>query len=194
MKTDKILDQERIKFEKTSLAINNTYSKIKKEIRTNADSSKLGITPEGRRIMSIMKELDNLISQDYHYAVKQAKEPKENDLEKEQEIANIYNARERLVYTEHQLMMSRKHIAKILSQKERLEYYEELKEVNADTAKNFYTQVIQKKDSFRIKKVASTASLNKPNDKNFKTQTAKGLSLSKSKKILRPRTAMTRRV
>lgn len=189
-----MLDQERVNFEKHSLAINNTYNKIKKEIKTNVDSSKLATTPEGRRIMTIMKELDNLISHDYHYAVKLAKEPKEGDLDKEQEIANIYNARERLIYTEHQLMMSRKHIAKILSQKERLEYYEELKEVNLDTAKNFFKQVIEKKDSFRIKKVASATSLSKSNAQNLKSQTIKGLSLPKSKKLLRPRTAMTRRV
>ena len=112
-------------FDTDSLAINKLFMKIKTEL-VSTDLKSLRLAPEGRRVLETMKNLEKLLSQDYNYAVKKAHEP-QNSEEVEKEIANIYNTREKLIFTEHQIQKSRKKIGRILTWKERVEFGEVLK-------------------------------------------------------------------
>ena len=106
--------------------------------------------------------------QSYRNAVQLAHETGPNDLEREKEIATIYATQERVVFTDHQLKISRKKLSKIMSWKERLAYHEELKGQNEEAATNFFTQVIQtkrdetpKKSGKRLQRVSSAVNMAK---------------------------------
>lgn len=119
-KVEKELDQEHVEFEQSSLTITHVFNRIKNEL-------KISNTSEGRKIKEIMHKLEGILPQNYEHAVGLAKNRGEKEQDKEKEIAEIYNAREKMVYTEHQLKLSRKKLSKLMSWKERLEYHEELK-------------------------------------------------------------------
>lgn len=131
---EKDLNSKMSVYENEDIALSQVYSKIKSLVKkTNS--------LEGRKIQEIMSKLDKVINYGYSDAV-QAADKSNPDTETEEALANVYKIDEKVIFTDHQLKISRKHLSKAMTEAQKLEYYEELKEYDIEAAKQFHKQAI----------------------------------------------------
>lgn len=64
--------------------------KLNKEVFSNTDLEEVRLLPEGRRILKFLDSMENVMAKDYHYAVKLAHDPQEDNQDTEKEIASVW--------------------------------------------------------------------------------------------------------
>ncbi|CAI2363578.1 unnamed protein product [Moneuplotes crassus] len=182
-KTEKDLNAQIKNFEEKSLQIRCLYQKIKKEVFSNTDLAEVRLLPEGRRVLKLLDSMEDVMAKDYHYAVKLAHDPQEDNQDTEKEIASIIHAREKLTMTEYQIKNSHWTLGRLMTWKERLEFGKQLKSMNFGTELidqgNFSNTSIKPKKG---KKKNATRSLTKR--ASMKTMPQKNMTENSSKKLL----------